>query len=74
MRMGLLEKAKSLLGKHDDKVDAGLEKAGEEAKKRFPGHDDVIDKAVDQAQQRTGQGDTRQGDQEPGGEPPPPIP
>lgn len=58
--MGLMDKAKNLLNKHDDKVDQGLDKAGEHAKGRFAGHDEQIDKYVDQAQQRTGEGDTTQ--------------
>lgn len=59
-RMSFLDKAKDMLGKHDDKVDQGLDKAGEAAKGRFAGHEGHIDSAVDQAQQRTGEGDTTQ--------------
>ncbi|MEV4138944.1 antitoxin [Dactylosporangium sp. NPDC049742] len=58
--MGLIDKAKDLVGKHDDKVDEGIEKAGEQADKRTGGkYTEQIDKGVDAAQQRTGQGDTR---------------
>lgn len=59
--MGFLDKAKDMLGQHDDKVDQALDKAGEHAKGRFAGHDEHIDKAVDFAQQRTGEGDTTEG-------------
>ena len=58
--MGFLDKAKELLGKHDDKVDEALGKAGEAAKERFAGHDEQIDQAVSQARQMTGEGDTTQ--------------
>ncbi len=64
--MGFLDKAKDLIGQHDDKVDQGLDKAGEAAKQKFAGHDEHIDKGVDFAQQRTGEGDTTA--------PPPPAP
>jgi hypothetical protein len=56
--MSFLDKAKDLLNQHDDKVDQGLEKAGEAAKGRFAGHEGHIDGLIDQAQQRTGAGDT----------------
>jgi phage repressor protein C with HTH and peptisase S24 domain len=58
--MGFIDKAEDLLNKHDDKVDQGLDRAGEQARTRFAGHDDQIDRGVDQAQQRTGAGDTTQ--------------
>jgi antitoxin protein of toxin-antitoxin system len=44
--MGFLEKAKEMLGKHDDKVDQAMDKAGEFAKGKFQGHDEHIDKAT----------------------------
>ncbi|NMH97257.1 antitoxin [Pseudonocardia acidicola] len=56
--MGFLDKAKDLLGQHDDKVDEGLDKAGDLAKQRFAGHDDQIDTAVGKAKEATGGGDT----------------
>lgn len=56
--MSFMDKAKDLLNQHDDKVDQGLGQAGEAAKGRFAGHDAHIDGVVDQAQQRTGAGDT----------------
>ena len=58
--MSFLDKAKDLLNQHDDKVDQGLDKVGEAAKGRFAGHEGQIDGFVDQAQQRTGAGDTTQ--------------
>lgn len=50
-----LDDLKKLAEEHDDKVDAGLEKAGDAAGKKF-GHGDQIDKGVDWAQQHTGSG------------------
>lgn len=58
--MSFLDKAKDLLNQHDDKVDQALDKGGEAAKGRFAGHEGHIDNIVDQAQQRTGAGDTTQ--------------
>lgn len=58
--MSFLDKAKDMLNQHDDKVDQGLDKVGEAAKGRFAGHEGHIDSAIDQAQQRTGAGDTTQ--------------
>jgi hypothetical protein len=59
--MGFMDKAKDLMNQHDDKVDQALDKAGEAAKDRFAGREEHIDKAVDLAQQRTGEGDTTAG-------------
>jgi hypothetical protein len=70
--MGFLDKAKEMLGKHDDKVDQGLEKAGEFAKGKFAGHDDKIDGLVEQGKQRTGEGDTTA--PPPADQPPRPLP
>jgi hypothetical protein len=54
-----LNKAKDVAGQHDEQVDKGLERAGDEADKRTGGkYDDKIDKGVDAAQQHTGGGDT----------------
>ena len=53
-----MDKAKELLNQHDDKVDQGLDKAGEMAKDRFAGHDEQIDQGVDKLQEMTGAGDT----------------
>jgi hypothetical protein len=58
--MSFMDRAKDLLDQHDDKVDQALDKVGEMAKQRFAGHDAQIDGLIDQAQQRTGAGDTTQ--------------
>jgi len=58
--MSFLDKAKDFLDKHDDKVDQALEKVGEEVDRRTSHkYSGQIDKAVDEAQKRTGDGDTR---------------
>jgi 4-alpha-glucanotransferase len=58
--MSFLDKAKEFADKHDDKVDQALEKVGEQVDKRTDGkYSDKIDKGVDEAQRRTGEGDTR---------------
>ena len=44
---------KKMSDKHDDKVDEGLEKAGDAVAQKT-GHEEQIDNAVDQAQERTG--------------------
>ncbi|MET8152480.1 antitoxin [Actinoplanes sp. NPDC049668] len=59
--MGLLDKVKDLAHKHDDKVDQGLEKAGDQINTRTGGKfEQHVDKGVDEAQRRTGSGDTVQ--------------
>jgi hypothetical protein len=58
--MGFMDKAKELLNQHDDKVDQGLDKAGDAAKGRFAGHEGHIDQGVDKLQAMTGDGDTTQ--------------
>jgi hypothetical protein len=51
-------KAKDFTEKHDEQVDQGLQRAGDEVDERTGGkYGDKIDKGVDQAQERTGQGD-----------------
>jgi hypothetical protein len=57
--MSFIDKVRDLADKHDDKVDQALEKLGDEVDKRT-GHkySEQIDKAVDVAQERTGDGDT----------------
>jgi len=71
-----MDKAKDLLGKHDDKVDQALDQGGEKAKERFAGHEEHIDKGVDHLQRMTGEGDTTERTQAPPPpeEPPPPPP
>ncbi|MFI5956576.1 antitoxin [Cryptosporangium sp. NPDC051539] len=57
--MGFLDKAKDFVDKHDDKIDQGLEKAGDLIDdKTGHKHSGNIDKAVDAAQKYTGDGDT----------------
>ncbi|MFY1575780.1 antitoxin [Verrucosispora sp. WMMD703] len=53
-----MSKAKDFADKHDKQVDQGLERAGDMADKRTGGkYDQHIDKGVNQAQERTGEGD-----------------
>jgi hypothetical protein len=58
--MSFLDKAKNFLDKHDEQVDRALEKIGDEVDKRTDHkYSDKIDKGVQEAQKRTGEGDTR---------------
>jgi MT0933-like antitoxin protein len=57
--MGFLDKAKDLLNEHDDKVDQALEKIGDQVDERTGNkYSEHIDKAVQAAQEHTGDGDT----------------
>ncbi|GAA2506908.1 hypothetical protein GCM10010435_15840 [Winogradskya consettensis] len=58
--MSFLDKAKDFVDKHDKQVDQALEKVGDEVDKRT-GHkySSQVDRGVDEAQKRTGDGDTR---------------
>ncbi|UQU65922.1 antitoxin [Couchioplanes caeruleus] len=58
--MSFLDKAKEFADKHDEQVDQVLEKLGDEVDNRT-GHKytSQIDRGVDEAQKRTGDGDTR---------------
>ncbi|MEV4795677.1 antitoxin [Asanoa sp. NPDC049475] len=57
--MGFMDRIKDMMGKHDDKVDKGLDKAGDKMDDRTGGkYNDKIDKGVDEAQRRTSGGDT----------------
>ncbi|SDT64928.1 antitoxin [Actinoplanes derwentensis] len=59
--MSFLDKAKELVAKHDEQVDAGLEKLGDQVDQRTgQKYSDHIDRGVDAAQQHTGAGDTHQ--------------
>jgi len=55
----ILDKAKEFLSKHDNKVDSGLDKAGEQADRRtdqkYTGH---IEKGTQETKDHTGEGDT----------------
>jgi hypothetical protein len=54
------DKVKDLADQHDEKVDAALEKIGEQADQRTDGkYSEHIAKGVDAAQEHTGDGDTR---------------
>jgi hypothetical protein len=57
--MGFMDKAKDFADDHDKQVDEGIEKAGEQVDKRTGNkYESQVDKGVDQAQQRTGSGDS----------------
>jgi hypothetical protein len=47
----LKNKAQDLVDKHGDKIEQGVEKAGEFAKRRF-GHEEQVDKVVDKVQDK----------------------
>ncbi|WP_347405254.1 antitoxin [Asanoa sp. WMMD1127] len=65
-----MDRLKSMAGKHDDKVDKGLDKAGDKLNERTGNkYQDHIDKGVDEAQRRTGGGDTMGGDTMPPADP-----
>jgi hypothetical protein len=55
--MAGFDELKKFADEHDRQVDEGLQKGGDAAGERF-GHEEQIDKVVEQAQQRTGEGDT----------------
>lgn len=59
--MGFLDKAKDFADDHDEQVDQGLQKAGDQIDERTgEKYSSQIDQGVDQAQQRTGAGDTQE--------------
>jgi len=59
--MGFADKAKDFADQHDEQVDKGLEKAGDQIDDRTGSkYSSQIDKGVDEAQERTGSGDTQQ--------------
>jgi prefoldin subunit 5 len=59
--MSFLDKAKEMLDKHDEQVDQAIEKIGDEVDKRTDGkYAQHVDRAQDEAQRRTGAGDTVQ--------------
>jgi hypothetical protein len=58
--MSFLDKVKAFADKHDKQVDQALDKIGDEVDKRTDHkYSSQIDKGVDEAQRRTGDGDTR---------------
>jgi hypothetical protein len=57
--MGFMDAAKKFIGKHDQQVDEGIEKAGDLADKQTGGkYAEQVDKVQDIAQEKTGDGDT----------------
>jgi antitoxin protein of toxin-antitoxin system len=52
------DKAKQFADQHDEQVDQGLDRAGDEGGKRLAGHESQVDGLVDKAKQYTGEGDT----------------
>jgi antitoxin protein of toxin-antitoxin system len=59
MGMGdFADKAKEFADQHDEQVDQGLERVGDEASERLGGHEGQVDALVDKVQQSTGEGDT----------------
>jgi hypothetical protein len=59
--MSFMDKAKDFADEHDEQLDQGIEKAGDQVDKRTGDkYSSRVDKAVDQAQQRTGEGDTQE--------------
>ena len=53
-----MNKAKNFADDHDEQVDKGLERAGDEVDERTGGKfGEQVDKGVDAAQERTGEGD-----------------
>ena len=50
--MGFLDRIKGLLGKHEDKIEDGLDMAADKAKDFVPDeHDDKVDMAADKAKE-----------------------
>ena len=59
--MSFMDKAKDFADQHDEQLDQGIEKAGDQVDKRTGDkYSSQVDKAVDQAQQRSGEGDTQE--------------
>ncbi len=57
--MGIFDKAKELLGQHDEQVDAAIEKAGDMVDEKTGGKfEGQVDQAQDLLQEKTGEGDT----------------
>jgi len=51
-----MDDLKKLAEEHDEQLDAGLERAGDAAGRKF-GHEEQIDKGVDKLQRATGKRD-----------------
>ena len=55
---GFMDKAREMAEEHDDKVDEGLERAGDFADERTGDrYGEQVDRGVDFAQEHTGEGD-----------------
>lgn len=58
--VSFLDRVKSFADDHDEQVDLALEKVGDQVDERTGGkYSEHVDRAVDEAQKRTGEGDTR---------------
>ncbi len=58
--MSFMDKAKDFADQHDEQVDKGIDKAGDQVDARTGNkHSEQIDRGVDEAQKRTGAGDTQ---------------
>jgi hypothetical protein len=61
-----MDKAKDFADDHDDKVDQGLQRAGDKVDDRTGGkYTDKIEKGVDEAQRRTGDDDRAEEETDP---------
>jgi hypothetical protein len=59
--MSFMDRAKDFADDHDEQVDQGIEKAGDLIDDRTGNrYSEQIDKGTDQAQERSGAGDTQQ--------------
>ena len=59
----IFDRAKKLIEDNDEKIDSAAEKAGDFIDEKTKGkYSDKIDKAVDTVQEKTGRGDTTQGE------------
>ncbi|MFD9891024.1 antitoxin [Amycolatopsis sp. NPDC059027] len=68
----LKNKAQDALKEHGDKIEQGLDKAGEFAKSKFSGQADKIDGGVEKAKDFLGKfGGDKPDEQPPGGQQPP---
>lgn len=65
---GLKDKAEGLLREHGDKIEGGLDKAGDFAKSKFAGHDEQIDGGIEKAKSFLDKFDDKPDEQ-----PPPPA-
>lgn len=59
--MGFMDQAKEFADDHDKQVDEGIEKAGEQVDRRTGDkYESQVEKGVNEAQERTGAGDSVQ--------------